>query len=399
MAMSSSPGRATRHRGAVSRHDLARYGSASGQAFGVQAITLEDGAERGLRCLDFRTGAGLRFRIVVDRAFDIASAEFEGVPLGWTSPTGLRHPGLHENADESGLGWLRSFSGLMVTAGLDHTLGPASEPADHYNYPGRSHVGFGLHGRVANLPGRLLGYGEVWDGDRCTLWCEGEVRQAAVFGENLQLVRRIEAVVGDTCLTIRDQVTNLGFSPTPHMLLYHINLGYPLLDAGAEYLAPVRHTIWAAHEDRLETQGVGWRIQSAPRAGFGEQVFEHALAADNDGRVASALVNRTLRNGRGLGFVVETRQAEFPCQFQWQNFQEGLYALAIEPSTNHAPGRAFAHARDELIWLAHGETRSYSTTLGVLDGVRAIDAFEREVRALAPRPPGDFSRPTGDWNG
>jgi hypothetical protein len=382
-----------------SRADLARFSGSDSQFFGVQAITLADGAERGIRCLDFRTGGGLRFRVAIDRAFDIVSAEFEGVELGWTSPTGLRHAGLHENADEGGLGWLRSFSGLMVTAGLDHTLFMASDDAGHYGYPGRQRVEFGLHGRIANIPGQLRGYGADWDGDRCTLWCEGLVRQAAVFGENLLLTRRIEAPVGENRLIIRDRVDNAGFSPTPHMLLYHFNLGHPLLDENSEYIAPVLHTIWAAHADRLRSQDVGWRLQSGPKAGFSEQVYQHALAAHPDGTVRSALVNRKLRGGRGLGLAITVNQKQFPCQLQWQNFQEGLYALAIEPSTNHALGRDFARQRGELIVLQHGQGRSYVTELQVLEDGGAIERFAREVRALAPTPPSDFSEPTGGWPG
>ena len=93
-----------------------------------------------------------------------------------------------------------------------------------------------------------------------------------------------------------------------------------------------------------------------------------------------ALVNDAL----GLGFVVETRKDQFPCQFQWQNLQAGQYALGIEPSTNHVLGKPFAQERGELIWLEHGEERSYRPASRVLDGAEAIAA---EEAASAPSPP------------
>src|SRR6185312_12004687 len=102
----------------------------------VRSTVLADGLERGIRCLEFRTGTGFRFSVLVDRAMDVSEAEFKGAPIGWNSPSGFRHPGLHENADEDGFGWLRSFSGLLVTCGLDHTLAIAKESAAHFNYPG-----------------------------------------------------------------------------------------------------------------------------------------------------------------------------------------------------------------------------------------------------------------------
>ena len=77
--------------------------------------------------------------------------------------------------------WLRSFSGLLVTCGLDHALLMGSEDAAHYRYANRPVVDQPLHGRIANIPGRLLGYGECWQGDDCVLWCEGQIEQAAVY--------------------------------------------------------------------------------------------------------------------------------------------------------------------------------------------------------------------------
>ncbi len=72
----------------------------------------------------------------------------------------------------------------------------------------------------------------------------------------------------------------------------------------------------------------------APRQNFHEQVWEHELAADDDGEVPVAVVNDAL----GIGFEVVSRKDQFPCMFEWQNLQAGHYALGIEPSTNHVLG-------------------------------------------------------------
>jgi len=155
------------------RRDLARRTGSFSQFAGVQLSILGDGLERGIRCLEFRTGTGLVFKVLVDRAFDVAHCEYRGAAIGWHSPTGFRHPSLHDYNDEGGLSWLRSFSGLMVTCGLDHTLFMNKSPAEHYHYVHRKTVDSSLHGRIGMIPGKLLGYGERWEGDECTLWCEG----------------------------------------------------------------------------------------------------------------------------------------------------------------------------------------------------------------------------------
>ena len=64
------------------------------QFAGVRLLTLADGVERGVRLLEFRTGSGLRFTVLIDRAFDIGECEYKSQAIGWQSPTGFRHPGL-----------------------------------------------------------------------------------------------------------------------------------------------------------------------------------------------------------------------------------------------------------------------------------------------------------------
>ena len=280
----------------IDRAQLARLAGDTAALGGVRSVVLDDGAERGIRALEFRTGSGLAFDVLVDRAMDIGPAQHAGRSFGWTSATGFRHPALHEYRDEDGLAWLRSFSGLIVTAGLDHTLFTAEVDAAQYNYPFRKSVWNGLHGRVANIPARLVGYGEEWHGsDTCTLWAEGEVRQAAVFGEHLRLRRRIETDLGSNAIRLIDTVTNHGFDQTPHMLLYHINLGWPLVDADARLVAPIARTRFST--ESVQRQRVSYQRFPEPQTGFVEQVYTHDLVASEDGRLTAAVINERLQMG------------------------------------------------------------------------------------------------------
>jgi hypothetical protein len=364
------------------------------QCGGIELLEYADGPERGVRVLDFRTGAGLSFRVAVDRGFDLLSAEYRGIPIGWRSPTGPRHPGLASPEESRGWGFLRSFTGLLATCGLDHALAPATAGAERYIYPGFTATDHPLHGRISQIPARLCGYGEHWDGDACTLWAEGEVAQMAVFGENLVLRRRIEAPLGGTAIVIDDRVENRGFRPTPHMLLYHYNFGYPVLDEGAELLVPSRAIVHTVHAD-LHAQGVGYRIQGPPRPDFSEQVYEHDVVAAADGMALAALINPALGAG-GFGIRLDYDRTALPCLIQWQCLQSGLYVLGIEPSTNHVLGRTFAEGRGELIELEHAESRRYRTRLAVLDGAAAIDAARRDIEALHA-PLADFTPPSGEF--
>jgi hypothetical protein len=353
------------------RAELLRRVGRLGQVAGVRLVTLGDGSERGVRMLEFRTGTGFAFDVLVDRAFDIGRCELRGVPLAWSSPVGFAGPWYYE---WEGLGFFRNWGGgLLTTCGIDHTLFMATDTAAQYHYPPKQTEDFPLHGRVSNKPARLAGYGERWDGDECVLWAEGETLQASVFGEQLLLRRRIEARVGESRLLIHDEVENVGWDRTPHMLLYHVNVGFPVVDVGSELLVPARSV-----EPRGDHPVEGYTTLEPPAAGFVEQVFEHENVAEDVGTVPVGVVNRRL----GVGAYEVYRPEQLPHHFAWRMLGEGTYVVGIEPCTNRTAGRLDARERGELIELDPGERREYDLELGALDGDGEIEAFARRVEGL-----------------
>ena len=356
-----------------SHAELSRRVGRLQQVAGVRLVTLGDGVERGVRVLEFRTGTGFEFDVVVDRAFDIGRCEHAGRALAWTSMTGFAGPWYYEPEE---LGFFRSFGGgLLTTCGLDHALFMAEDTAEQYHYPPKPTESFGLHGRVSNRPARLVGYGERWDGDECVLYAEGEVLQAAVFGEQLVLRRRVEARVGESRLTVRDEVVNVGHDRTPHMLLYHVNAGWPVVDEGSRLLVPA-----VTVEPRGDHPVEGYEVMTAPEAGYVEQVFEHEVVAEADGRVPVAVVNDRL----GLGVYEVFRRDQLPHHFAWRMLGEGTYVVGIEPCTNRTAGRLDARSRGELIELEAGGSRAYELELGALVGETVLDGFAGRVRSLGP---------------
>jgi hypothetical protein len=126
------------------------------QVAGVRPVTIGDGKGRGVRVLEFRTGTGFAFDVLVDRCFDVGRCEFAGQPLSWLSAPGVVAPWYYE---PDGWGWFRAWGGgMVVTCGLDHTLGPDEDTAAHFNQPHLwQTIPYGLHGRVGGLPARLAG--------------------------------------------------------------------------------------------------------------------------------------------------------------------------------------------------------------------------------------------------
>jgi hypothetical protein len=365
-----------------SQAELMRRVGRLDQVAWVREVTLNDGQGRGVRILEFRTGSGFAFDVLVDRAFDVGRCEYEGRALNWTSSVGVVAPAFYEN---DAWGWFRAWGGgMVVTCGLDHTMNGARDTAAQFHQPHMFEtVDYGLHGRVGGLPARLLGYGETWDGDECILWAEGEVRQVSVFGETLILRRRIETRVGASHFTLHDEVRNAGYSRTSHMVLYHCNVGFPLVDGGSELLIPSAGTAtdpWSSVE--------GYRTLTEPQADFQEACFYEAVQAEASGQVPVAVVNRRL--GLGLYQVFDRRQ--LPEFMVWRMMGEGAYAVALEPGTNRAVPRSELRSTGQLIELEPGERRTYDLELGVLRGDTAIDGFQERVArvsavaAQVPRP-------------
>ncbi len=312
------------------------------QVAGVRLVERADGMERGVRVLEFRTGSGFAFDVLVDRAMDIGRCEHHGRALGWQSPTGFIGPWYYEPED---LGWLRGFGGgLLTTCGMEHALFMAEDTATLYHYPPKQTERFGLHGRVSYLPATLSGYGARWDGDDCFLWAEGEVAQTAVFGENLLLRRRVEAKIGEDRLTIHDEVTNAGWNPTP----------------------------------RGDHSTEGYRTFHGPTEGYIEQVTEHDIHAEPDGSVPVSIANRAA----GFGAYEIFNRTQLPHHFIWRMLGQGTYVVGIEPSTNRTSGRLPARESGELIILAPGEVRQYDLELGALPDGEAIEAFAARVEAI-----------------
>lgn len=327
----------------LSPQELMAHVGSLRQLGGIRPVILGEGLEEGVRCLEVETGGGLCFDVLPSRGLDISRLRYKGDSMVWQSPNGDIHPAYIEPGSS---GWLRGFAGgLLTTCGLD-TFGAPSQDGQEL---------FDLHGRVSRIPAFEVRHGGAWaDGD-CTLVIEGKVRQARVFGENLLLERRITTRLGSSRIALEDAVTNQGFEPQPHMMLYHCNFGFPLLDPEAWLEFTPLQTL---PRDEAARAGLGrWSRFESPTPAYAEQVFRHRPSFDG-GNARLALRNPALGVTLHLGF-----SQTLPYLFEWKMMSQGLYVLGLEPANCGAiEGRASARERNELPLLEPGEQRQYSLT-------------------------------------
>jgi hypothetical protein len=343
-----------------SRRELERRVGHLSQIAGVRLMELQEGIEAGVRIADVRSGSGLRFQISLDRGMDISVADYKGVSLAWRSPNGDVHPGYY---DPRGAEWTRSFPGGLVTGcGLSHAGAPCVDDGEE----------LGLHGRLSNTPAAHVKTTTEWSGEQCVFKVRGTMRENALFKHNLVLDRTVEVALGASSVTLRDSVVNEGFRESPLMLLYHINLGWPLVDDGAELLLNAKSSV---PRDAEASKGTATATKiPGPIPGYKEQVFFHDLATDSAGMASSLLANSKLQ----LGLFVQFRQTELPRFIEWKMAGEGEYVLGMEPANCLVQGRAAERERGTLQVLKPGERREFVVRIGVLDGAAAIDQFKRE---------------------
>jgi hypothetical protein len=299
----------------------------------VDSFVETDGPARGTRRLRVVNGGGLEFDVHPDRGLDIGAATYDGIPLAWLSSTGISSPHSYE---PEGRGWLRTFGGgLLTTCGLD-SFGPPADDEDGVA---------GMHGRLGAIPAHLTGAEAT--AERISV--SGTVRQTAVFAENLLLSRRITSEVGSSALTVEDTVTNEGSTASAHMVLYHVNLGWPLLDDGT--VVEIPHATVKPRDADAEA-GFGRQYDIGPPVrGFREQVYIHEAGTE---RYASVTNKR-----RGLRFTLRFSET-LPAVFEWKMTATQHYVLGLEPAnTPEIGGRAAARAAGLLPRLEPGESVRY----------------------------------------
>ena len=272
----------------------------------VDSFIEDEGLARGTRRVRLMNGGGLEIEVHPDRCLDIGRVTFDGIPMAWISPVGPISPLF---AEHSGNGWLRTFSGgLLATCGLD-TFGPPSVDGSRE---------YGLHGRIGTLPATITSKTSSFD----EVSISGAISQTNVFGENLILERNISSKAFSSAFTIKDKVTNLGSNPITHLILYHFNLGWPLIDDNTILEIPALER--SANNKKSHIQD--FAKFTDPVKDSKEEVFLHH-------RDSSVVDSAKIRNeALGLELILRVKSATLPFIFQWKMLAEQNYVLGIEPA-------------------------------------------------------------------
>ena len=264
------------------------------QIASVRRYTLSEGVEKGLDVIDCDNGK-IRFLLNVNKACDVMQLYHEGTNVSFISKNGFT---------QREIGFLNRFEGGMIyTCGLDSVGG---------------REGYELHGTLHNTTARILRA----ECDESGLVVEAIVRATALFGKNLTLKRKITSAVGSETLELVDTLINEGFVDENYCILYHINVGYPMLDDGAEVIADVA-------ECKPRSAWAEANLASVYNMSASQMNCEEACYFLKMNKPTASLVNPKL----GKKFTVSYSAETLPHFVEWKSMAAGDYALGLEPAS------------------------------------------------------------------
>lgn len=318
-----------------------KYIGHESQAYGIEEHRLVGGKGDGMRLLVVRNGKGLDFTVSLDRCADISRLSFKGNNLGYFSPCGYVAPAYYDDKEE---GFLKSFTaGFLTTCGL-RAVGAVCEDEGE-RLP--------LHGTIGNTPAEQV----WWEEKDGTLRIHAMMRDERIFSHKLVLRREIICSLEKNHLEIHDTVENRGDMDSPAMIMYHMNLGYPLLSESAVLSINSEEVI--ARDARAAENLDTWNQMLPPQKQFAEQCYFHKFSKEAEATLYNPQINTAL----SIRFDAENL-THFT---QWKMMGERDYVLGLEPGNCYPTGRNRMRKEGTLKMLKPQESISYTVCVDVTE--------------------------------
>lgn len=309
----------------------------------VEEVRLIGGKGDGMRLLQIRNASGLEFTVLADRCADISRLIFKGSNMGFFSVNGYVSPYYY---DSKGTGFLKNFTaGFLTTCGLQNVGSPCVDDGEELP----------LHGTIGNTPCERL----WWTEDDSKIQIHAEINDCTIFSKKLRMTRIISCGKYENQLTITDTVENVGDCPSPIMILYHFNIGYPLLSEEAIIQIPSKSI---RPRDKQAALGMEtWQIVHAPVPQYEEQCFFHNFEKHG----TASIYNPAIGKGLSLHFDTDTLDAFT----MWKMLGVKDYVLGLEPGNCYPENRRKLRENGELRFLHPGEKVKYQVKVTLFEKI------------------------------
>jgi len=322
-----------------------KYIGHESQLCGVEEHRIVGGKGDGMRLLEVRNGKGLEFTLSMDRCADISRLSVGAYNVGYFAPCGYVSPKYYDNL---GNGFLKSFTaGFLTTCGLT-AVGSACKDNGE-SLP--------LHGTISNTPCENHFF-DVTDDE---IRIKAIIRDASLFGNHLLMIREYICSLKENTLKIKDTVKNIGSRKEPFMMLYHFNIGYPMLSENVILDIP-SSSVTPRNEHAAEAI-VRCLVMETPKPDFEEQCYYHDVKA-SQGRASVSIYNPDINKG----LIMRYNRAELDCFTQWKMMGEYEYVLGLEPGNCTPDGRDVMRKNGMLKFIEPNQEYKHNIELAFTDG-------------------------------
>ncbi len=323
------------------------------QLGGVEEVVLAHGKGKGMTLLQIRNGKGLEMTLSPDRCMDIARLTLKGDNIGYFAPCGYVAPQYY---DKEGSGFLKSFTaGFLTTCGLSAVGSPCTDMGEPLP----------LHGNIANTPCEQFHYYETED----AICVVGSIRDASLFGTSYLLTRTYTVSKTENTFEISDTVRNIGGTVAPCMILYHINIGYPMLSENSRVCIP--HDGITPRNRHAKDHITTARRMERPQKDYEERCYYYDVKAEG-GNATVGIYNPDINKGLTISYCKE----KLGFFTEWKMMGAHEYVLGLEPGNCTPDGRDVMRKNGTLIELNSGEEYTSGVKIKLFEN-------EEEIKCLS----------------
>lgn len=304
------------------------------QLYGIEEHRLIGGKGDGMRLFEVYNGKGLELVVSPDRSGDIARLRYKGINMSYMSPCGYVAPAYYES---TGTNWLKSFTaGFLTTCGLQAVGSPCIDEGEELP----------LHGSIANQPCEQA----YWTEEDGMLVVHTVVKDEVIFGRKLRMKREIRVSTEENFFQLCDVIENTGDREEPIEILYHMNMGYPLLDEDSVVVIPSVDV--KARDDHAAEDMENWMHMERPSAGYQERCYYHKFSGTK-GRAS------IYQPKLGVGLAISFDAEKLDGFVEWKMMGIRDYVLGLECGNCYPDGRHVMRETGMLKFLKPGEKKEY----------------------------------------
>ena len=330
---------------------MKNYIGHSSQHHGVEEHRLIGGKKDGMRILEVRNGIGLQLTISLDRCADISRLLYKGINMSYFSSCGYVSPSYY---DKEGNNFLKSFTaGFLTTCGLNAVGSPCVDNGEVLP----------LHGSIRNTP--VESYNIIENEKEIII--NALILDETIFSHKFAMYRSIHVSLKKNEFYIEDEIVNTGDNDYPIEILYHMNIGYPLLSENAKLYIPSidvkPRTLWAKQNINEYDKII------KPQANFEEQCYYHTFKENG----LAAIYNRDIKQGLCIEFDANNLRYFT----EWKMMGKRDYVLGLEPGNCHPDGRDKMREEGKLTILKPEEKVKYKVKVSMINNLSKFNNLQK----------------------